>query len=93
MLWGSSRGLPISATSETAGASVRIVFYVGSEDPNSEPRVAGFLVQDPVYLTGRLLEDSYPKAASRMVQVEVLGFVPLFYVFFEFCVLYLLREF
>jgi hypothetical protein len=47
----------------TVGASVRTVFYVGSEEPNSRPYVAGFLV----YGAGSLLEDSYPKAAAQMV--------------------------
>lgn len=39
--------------------------------------------QDPVCRTGRLLGDSNPKAAARMVQVEVLGFC-LLYVFLTF---------
>lgn len=37
--------------------------------------------QDPVYGTARLPEDSYPKAAAQMVQIEVLDFVRFMYFF------------
>lgn len=72
-----------------AGASVQTVFYVGSEDPNSGPCVAGFLIQESepqrffyqeaVDHAGRLLRDSYPKAGARKLQVGVLFFVCFVY--------------